>query len=96
MGYQPQGPPTILYHGTSINAVNAIMQEGLQKRDRHHVHLSADMETAVKVGQRHGKPIVFEVRANDMFNNQYSFYCSENGVWLTDHVPVQYLKLTES
>lgn len=93
LGYQAQQPPRILYHGTSEKSVTMILQRGLQKMDRHHVHLSADMETAIKVGQRHGKPCVFEILSGQMYQNSFEFYRSENGVWLTDHVPVNFLRL---
>lgn len=96
LGYIPQTPPEILYHGTARITVDGIFKTGIEKRDRHHVHLSKDMETAVNVGQRHGKPVVFEVLALQMHNDGFSFYVSENGVWLTDNVPVKYLNLLES
>jgi putative RNA 2'-phosphotransferase len=92
LGYRAQIPPTILYHGTGQNAVNSILQTGLDKRQRHHVHLSADIETATKVGQRHGKPFIFKVLAAAMHREGFTFFLSDNGVWLTDNVPVQYLK----
>ena len=88
-------PPTYLYHGTSEKAVPSIMKTGLQKRERHHVHLSQDIPTAIAVGRRHGKPIVFCIAAQQMHQDGYIFYLSENNVWLTDFVPVQYLKLVE-
>jgi putative RNA 2'-phosphotransferase len=91
LGYLPQTPPQILFHGTAAKNVESILQSGLQKRDRHHVHLSAETETAVKVGQRHGKPFVFEVDAAKMCADGHLFFISENGVWLTDSVPPQYL-----
>jgi putative RNA 2'-phosphotransferase len=94
LGYKPQTPPEILYHGTSENAMNSILQTGLEKRERHHDHLSADMQTALQVGQRHGKPVVFEVLAGQMSGEGMLFYVSDNGVWLTEFVPVQYLKKT--
>ena len=96
LGYNPQKPPTILYHGTGKNAVPQILELGLQKQSRHHVHLSVDIETAIKVGQRHGKPVVFEVFSEKMFKDKYEFYRSDNGVWLTDQVPAKYLKLFEA
>jgi putative RNA 2'-phosphotransferase len=68
------------------------LDKGLEKRTRQHIHLSTDIETAIKVGQRHGKPKVFEVFAENMFRDDYEFYISENGVWLTDHVPPKYLR----
>ena len=92
LGYHPQNPPDILYHGTSIQSVVAIQQLGLTKMSRHHVHLSADVETATKVGQRQGKPVVFEVHAKQMFDEGFIFYQSDNGVWLTDRVPANFLK----
>ena len=92
-GFSPQVPPEILYHGTARRHADSILKSGLVKRQRHHVHLSADTDTALKVGQRHGKPVVFEVMSGLMHEKGMVFYCSENGVWLTDHVPPDYLKL---
>ena len=92
LGYISKHPPEILYHGTGEKSVHSILNTGLEKRNRQHVHLSNDIETAIKVGQRHGKPFVFIVLAEQMHNDQFEFFLSENGVWLTDHVPVKYLK----
>jgi putative RNA 2'-phosphotransferase len=91
LGYKNQQPPKFLYHGTGEQNVESIEKSGIEKRDRQHVHLSNDLETAIKVGQRHGKPFVFHVSALDMYNNGYAFFLSENNVWLTDHVPTKYL-----
>jgi putative RNA 2'-phosphotransferase len=88
-------PPEYLYHGTGEKAVPSILRTGLQKRARQHVHLSEDILTAIIVGKRHGKPWVFSIAAKQMKDDGYKFYLSENNVWLTDHVPIQYLKLTE-
>lgn len=88
---EPAIPPKILYHGTEHGAVEAISQNGLNRMSRHHVHLSHDFETAIKVGSRHGKPVVFVVDAAAMHEAGYMFYCSENGVWLVDCVPTEYL-----
>ena len=92
LGYEAKQPPTILYHGTGERSVSQIQVTGLQKMERHHVHLSADIETALKVGQRHGKPVVFEILAGQMYLAKFDFYLSDNGVWLTDHVPVSFIK----
>ncbi len=92
LGYVPKEPPAILYHGTSETALASILATGLEKRSRQHVHLSADKETAMKVGQRHGKPVVLEVLAAKMYQDRFIFFLSDNGVWLTSAVPVQYLK----
>ncbi|MFT5818851.1 MAG: putative RNA 2'-phosphotransferase [Crocinitomix sp.] len=92
LGYTPQIPPVILYHGTSIASVQSILDAGLNKRNRQHVHLSFEMETALNVGQRHGKPYIFEVLAKQMHAEGYLFFKSENGVWLTNDVPTKYLR----
>lgn len=92
LGYTAQEPPEILYHGTATRFLTSIYQTGLQKRNRHHVHLSADLDTASKVGKRHGKLVILEVIAKQMRQAGHEFFISENGVWLTDHVPVQYLR----
>lgn len=86
-------PPEILYHGTSAKAVASILKMGLSKMARHHVHLTPNLKLAKEVGQRYGKPIVFQIDARAMEEVGYNFYCSENGVWLVDHVPPQYLKV---
>ena len=84
-------PPETLYHGTGEKYVEEILRQGLLHKARLYVHLSSDRETAVMVGRRHGKPVVFQVNAGQMARDGFSFYLSVNGVWLTEHVPVQYL-----
>jgi putative RNA 2'-phosphotransferase len=92
LGYTSQKPPENLYHVTGEKSVQSIRDTGLKKQNRQQVHLSADIETALKVGQRHGKPFVFKVLAEQMFNDKFEFFISDNGVWLTDNVPTKYLK----
>ena len=92
LGFEPQQPPEILYHGTGTKYLESILEQGLKKQKRHHVHLSADKETATKVGQRHGKLAMLEVATITMYQDGYKFYLSENGVWLTDEVPIEYLR----
>ncbi|MFC5601456.1 RNA 2'-phosphotransferase [Deinococcus cellulosilyticus] len=89
----PVEPPETLYHGTVERFLDSIMQEGLKKGDRQHVHLSLDLETAQKVGQRRGKPLILTINAQKMHRDGYVFYVSDNGVWLTEQVPPQYLDL---
>jgi putative RNA 2'-phosphotransferase len=88
---EPAVPPDVLYHGTGHRAAPIIEREGLQRMNRHHVHLSRDVETARNVGARHGRSVVFVVDAAGMREAGYTFYCSENGVWLVDAVPPEYL-----
>jgi len=92
LGLSPEVPPEVLYHGTALQYANSIIEQGIKKQNRLHVHLSKDVETAKSVGQRHGKPILFEINALAMFQDRFDFFLSENGVWLTDHVPAQYLR----
>lgn len=82
-----------LYHGTADKNVASIMHEGILKRKRKHVHISNDIETARRVGQRHGAPVVFEIDTQAMITHGYKFYRAENGVILTDHVPSRYIRL---
>lgn len=82
----PQIPPEILYHGTATHNLEAISRDGLQKMRRHHVHLSPNIETATKVGARHGKVVVLEVDARRLSEEGVEFFVSENGVWLVDSV----------
>ena len=89
---EPAIPPAVLYHGTGHRAVESILRQGLHKMSRHHVHLSQEIETARKVGARHGRPVIFAVDATAMQTAGFIFYCSENGVWLVDRVPLEYLE----
>jgi putative RNA 2'-phosphotransferase len=91
LGFVPVAPPTLLYHGTATRFVDAIRRDGLVKRSRQHVHLSADAETATNVGSRHGKPVVLIIAAAEMTAAGHAFFLSENGVWLTDAVPAAFI-----
>ena len=91
LGYTNRQPPEILFHGTGEKSVQNILKTGLEKRSRQHVHLSSEIETAVRVGQRHGKPFVFKVLARQMHEDGFLFFISDNGVWLTEKVPADYL-----
>lgn len=84
-------PPDILYHGTGVKYCSSINRQGLIPKSRLYVHLSKDIETATNVGSRHGEPFIYKVMAKEMYDNNYKFYLSKNGVWLTKQVPVQYL-----
>jgi putative RNA 2'-phosphotransferase len=89
---EPGTPPHILYHGTPASNVEAILREGLRKMARHHVHLSATVTAAEVVGRRRGRAVVLVVDAAAMLRDGLVFYCSANGVWLTDTVPPKYLR----
>lgn len=91
LGLTPLVPPDTLFHGTATRFVDSILAQGLIPGSRQHVHLSADEATAQSVGSRHGKPHIFKVASGQMHKDGYPFIRSENGVWLTDHVPAKYL-----
>jgi|GEM_PF-591834 len=92
LGLVPVEPPELLYHGTVPRFLDSIRRDGLTKGTRHHVHLSPDTPTATKVGERRGRPIVLVIEAGRMFRDGHKFYRSENGVWLTDAVPPEYIR----
>lgn len=87
-----QVPPEFLYHGTVAKFMRAIQKEGLKSMSRQHVHLSEDLKTAMRVGSRRGVPKILVVKSGEMHTDGHTFYRSENGVWLTDHVAPKYFE----
>ena len=91
LGLPHRRPPASLYHGTATHFLSAILSKGIRPLSRRHVHLSANPETARRSGQRHGNPVVLVVQAIRMYADGFLFYQAENGVWLTDQVPAEYV-----
>ncbi len=91
LGYEETQPPEILYHGTAEKYRESIEKSGLEKRNRQYVHLSENTEQAKAVGLRHGKLVLYSVKAGEMHDDGHVFYRSKSGVWLTDSVPGKYL-----
>lgn len=87
----PRHPPDALFHGTAAHNWGSIKRDGLIKGGRQYVHLSLTEETALNVGRRHGIPIALWIDAKAMVKDGYKFYLSDNQVWLTDHVPPEYI-----
>lgn len=87
LAYTQKIPPNILYHGTAMRFLHAILEEGLKPGERHYVHLSGDAEAAATIGRRHGRPIVLEIQALRMHEQGFAFFQAKNGVWLTRQVP---------
>lgn len=90
--FEQRQPPEVLFHGTASRFVTAISREGLKPGVRHHVHLSADEQTARTVGPRYGLPVVLVVDAARMHAQGFVFHQAENGVWLTARVPPAFLR----
>ena len=90
-----QEPPKYLYHGTADRFLRSICAEGLKPMSRLYVHLSRDIDTALNVGKRHGKPVVLKIYSRDMYRNGCKFYLSQNGVWMTEKVDAKYLEKLE-
>ncbi|RON56602.1 RNA 2'-phosphotransferase [Pseudomonas frederiksbergensis] len=89
--FEEKRPPATLYHGTATRFMASINEQGLIAGSRHHVHLSQEVETASAVGQRYGTVVILKVAALQMLEQGYTFYQAENGVWLTEQVPVKFI-----
>ncbi|OJA73625.1 RNA 2'-phosphotransferase [Burkholderia ubonensis] len=94
--YPEQRPPDVLYHGTATRFLDSIHEQGLKAGARHHVHLSRDVTTAIAVGTRYGKPVVLAIDAQRMHARGFRFFVAENGVWLTDAVPAEFLSTLDT
>ena len=93
LGLVKKTPPDVLYHGTAKRFLDSILKQGIIANGRLHVHLSDCVETAMHVGERHGRPAVLRVDSLKMAQEGIAFYLSENGVWLTKEVPVKYISV---
>ena len=92
LGLVPVEPPERLYHGTATRFLQSILRDGLRRGRRRHVHLSTDVETARRVGARHGMPAILGVQAHAMHVGGHVFLRADNGVWLVDTVPKAFLE----
>ncbi|MFA1719042.1 RNA 2'-phosphotransferase [Clostridioides difficile] len=88
-------PPKYLYHGTATRFLDNIKNEGIIKQSRLYIHLSRDIDIAVKVGKRHGTPVILKINTGKMYENGYKFYLSENNVWLCEYIPFKYVEIFE-
>ncbi len=90
--YKEKVPPRFLYHGTTKRFLPTIREQGLFPMSRQYVHLSLDEHTAILVGQRHGKPVLLKIRALHMYEQGFKFYQADNGVWLSEQVPPEFIQ----
>lgn len=86
-------PSGQLFHGTAERFKESIETTGLVKAGREYVHLSENIETAISVGSRRGKPVVFLVDHKKMLEDGHELWISENNVWLSENIPTKYLSL---
>ncbi len=86
-----QAPPPLLLHGTALKYIESIRNNGLNPKARQYVHLTEDRDLALKTGSRHGQAFLLVIDSQSMFNDGYDFYHTNNGMWLTSEVPVQYI-----
>lgn len=93
VGLEEKVPPRTLYHGTADRFLESIMRQGLLKGTRLHVHLSENVETALAVGERHGRPAVLQIDSGIMSDDGVKFWLSNNGVWLTEYVDPKYINV---
>lgn len=93
----PSNPPEYLYHGTSQRFLAKILKAGLLPKERQYVHLSQNQETALEVGKRRDEtPILFEVSAGKAAESGILFYQEQDGIWLADSIPAEYLNVMNS
>ncbi len=93
LGYKEQVPPDFLFHGTSEKNIDSIFKDGISKMKRHHVHLSQDFATAHQVGKRHGTPVILKINSKEMQKAGFPFFLSDNNVWLTDFIPIEFITI---
>ena len=96
MDFKEDIPPDVLFHGTATKSLDNIYKRGIMKIGRQYVHLCKYYYTAVKVVKLHGNPIVLKIDTKSMHNDGILFYISENGIWLTEHVPPKYITIAKA
>ena len=91
--FTPSVPPSVLYHGTLNRVLDSIRKNGLLPMNRQYVHLSSDVATARKVGERHDRnPAILTVDAAKMHADGFKFFHSANdGTWMCEKVPFRYV-----
>lgn len=90
--HTPKEPPTILYHGTTNHAYEAILREGLKPQSRQHVHLSTSKELAQSVGKRRdSNPLILRVNSLEAYRDGIVFFESQSGIWLAEYIATKYI-----
>jgi len=84
-------PPESLYHGTTANSLGHIRRHGLLPMGRQYVHLTADLDLALRIGARHGEACLVRVDAARAHADGFPFYVASRGLWLVERLPPHYL-----
>lgn len=90
-------PPSILYHGTSLDALDSIKQNGIIRfakigKARDHILLTELKSVALEKGSSHGKGIALPIMAKEMYMSGYEFYHAKNDIWLIeDTIPTEFI-----
>lgn len=85
--------PPILFHGTAEKYIDSIKAQGILPQSRVYVHLTEDIDLAMKTGSRHGNPIILKVSTEPLLKAACLFYRTNNGIWLTKRVPAEYFEI---
>lgn len=95
VGFEKKDPPDILYHGTTLDNFNKIIQSNkILPMSRQYVHLSESIETAASVGSRRKNTLVIcEIDTSRMIDSGFEFLVSTNNVWQVTEVPLRFIKL---
>ena len=97
MYFDSKTPPDILYHGTSLDALEGIKEKGIirfaygKNKPRDHIFLTESIAVAKKKGARHGRSVTLPIDSYRMHQDGYLFYHAKLDIWLTDHVPSEYI-----
>ena len=93
LGLAPLPPPESLFHGTASRFVDSILATGLERRSRHHVHLTESATTAEAVGRRYGQLVMLRIASGAMAAQGHVFFRSANDVWLVESVPPRFIEV---
>jgi putative RNA 2'-phosphotransferase len=92
MKLQEDNQTRLLYHGTTPQAANEILEKGLQPMKRRWVHLSPTEEIAYEVGKRRtDSPVVLVIDASEARRHGLRFYKATDKVYVCKYVPAKYI-----
>ena len=94
--YEPAAPPPELFHGSTPDACEQILAEGLRAIQRQRVHLSVDTPAAREVGRRRcPSPAILRIDTARAAEAGVRFYHAGPSVWLSDDLPPACLSRVE-